>query len=125
MTKPAHDTNKTYIAIVTALTFIVPAIGFAVEPFISQTPLTFESFSKWFIFSAVGLRLFLAGIRQTTKPQFTAKQIFHIDNPDSFPIVIELGFANLCFGLVGLIYEVPVLRFKGIQQTVRGKKIKA
>jgi len=70
---------------------------------VSDIALTFELFSKWFIFSAVGLRLFLAGIRQITKPEFTAKQIFHIDNPDSLPIVIELGFANLCFGLVGLI----------------------
>lgn len=103
MTNPKQDTNKTYIGIVTALTFIVPAIGFVAEHFISDTALTFDLFSKWFIFSAVGLRLFLAGIRQTTKPEFTAKQIFHISNPDSLPIVIELGFANLCFGLVGLI----------------------
>lgn len=103
MTNPVQDVNKTYIAIVTALTFIIPAIGFVAEHFVSDTALTFELFSKWFIFSAVGLRLFLAGIRQTTKPEFTAKQIFHIDSPDSFPVVIELGFANLCFGLVGLI----------------------
>lgn len=103
MTDSEKGTNKTYITIVTVLTFIIPAIGFAVEHLISGSSLTFGLFSKWFVFSAVGLRLFLAGIRQITKPTFTAKQIFHIDNPDSLPIVIELGFANLCFGLVGLI----------------------
>jgi hypothetical protein len=103
MKSPTQDTNKTYIAIVTALTFIVPTIGFVIERSMSGAQFTFELFSKWFVFSAVGLRLFLAGIRQTTKPEFTAKQIFHINSPDSFPVVIELGFANLCFGLVGLI----------------------
>lgn len=103
MTNPANDINKTYIVVVTVLTFIVPALGFIVENFVSDTALTFELFGKWFIFSAVGLRLFLAGIRQTTNPAFTARQIFQIDSPESFPIVIELGFANLCFGIVGLI----------------------
>jgi hypothetical protein len=103
MASQTKDTNKTYIIIVTVLTFIVPSIGAAVEHFTSGAPQIFEVFCKWFIFSAVGLRLFLAGIRQTLKPEFTAKQIFHIDNPDSLPIVIELGFANLCFGLVGII----------------------
>lgn len=103
MTTPTQGANKTYIAIVTALTFIVPAIGFFIEYFANGTALTFELFSKWFILSAVGLRLLLAGIRQITKPGFTAQQIFHINDPDCFPIVMELGFANLCFGLVGLI----------------------
>ena len=56
-----------------------------------------------FIFYAVGLRLFLAGIKQTTNPAFTAKEIFHIDSPESFPILREIGFANLCFGQIGLI----------------------
>jgi hypothetical protein len=103
MTTPEKDTNKTYIVIVTVLTFIIPIVGFVAEHFVSDAPLTFSLFSKWFIFSAVGLRLFLAGIRQITKPSFTARQIFHITDPASLPIVIELGFANLCFGLVGLI----------------------
>jgi hypothetical protein len=95
--------NKQYIIIVTALTFILPILGFAIEHVVVFTPLTFELFGKWFIFSAVGLRLFLAGIRQSTNPAFTAKEIFHIQSENSFPIVRELGFANLCFGLVGII----------------------
>lgn len=103
MTIPAQGANKTYIVIVTVLTFIIPAIGFVIEDLMSGTTFNFEHFGKWFIFSAVGLRLFLAGIRQITKPAFTARQIFHIDSPECFPIVIELGFANLCFGLIGLI----------------------
>jgi hypothetical protein len=98
-----NGVNKTYIIVVSLLTFIFPAIGFIVDHLISKDRFTFELFCKWFVFSAVGLRLFLAGIRQITKPSFTAKEIFHIESPESFPIVRELGFANLCFGLVGII----------------------
>ena len=85
------------------MTFVIPIVGFFIEHFSQNVPLTFELFGKWFIFSAVGLRLFVAGLQQSTKPQFTAKEIFHIDNPESFPIVRELGFANSCFGLVGIV----------------------
>jgi hypothetical protein len=99
----ANDANKTYVIVVTVLTFILPTVSFVIDHMTSNAALTFELFSKWFIFSAVGLRLLLAGIRQTTKPSFTAKEIFHIGSPDSFPIIRELGFANLCFGLVGLV----------------------
>ncbi|MBS1763984.1 MAG: hypothetical protein JSS90_03330 [Bacteroidetes bacterium] len=95
--------NKFYIISVTTLTLVIPTIGFIAEHIITDTALTFELFSKWFIFSAVGLRLFLAGIKQVKNPEFTAKQIFHIDSPDSFPILRELGFANICFGLVGIV----------------------
>ena len=85
------------------MTFVIPLAGFFGEHFLQSSSLTFDLFSKWFIFSAVGLRLFVAGIQQTTKPAFTAKEIFHISSPDSYPIVRELGFSNLCFGLVGLV----------------------
>jgi hypothetical protein len=95
--------NKFYIISVTVLTFVIPTIGFLTEHFTAYTVLTFELFSKWFIFSAVGLRLFLAGIKQVKNPAFTAKEIFHLDSAESFPILRELGFANICFGLVGIV----------------------
>lgn len=95
--------NKFYIISVSVLTFIIPLIGCLAEFKVSGEVLNFTLFCKWFIFSAVGLRLFLAGIKQVKNPAFTAKQIFHIDSPDSFPILRELGFANICFGLVGII----------------------
>ena len=85
------------------MTFVIPIVSFFAEHFSQKIPLTFELFGKWFIFSAVGLRLFVAGIQQSTKPQFTAKEIFHIESPESFPLVRELGFANICFGLVGIV----------------------
>jgi hypothetical protein len=102
-TKDPSDVNKQYLIVVSVLTFVLPAIGFIADHLISNTSLTFALFGKWFIFSAVGIRLFVAGIRQTTKPSFTAQEIFHINSPDVLPVVRELGFANLCFGLVAII----------------------
>jgi hypothetical protein len=58
---------------------------------------------KWFLFWAVGARLFIAGLRQVTKPAFTAKEIFHITGDESFPVIRELGFANCCIGLINLL----------------------
>lgn len=95
--------SKKYFISVTLLTFIIPIVGFIIELSLENIPFTFNVFGKWFIFSAVGLRLLVAGIQQSVKPAFTAREIFHIQSSDSFPIVRELGFANLCFGLVGII----------------------
>jgi hypothetical protein len=96
--------NMQYLIAVSVLTFVLPAICTVAQLLINKdTKFLFELFGKWFIFFAVGLRLFLAGIKQITSPAFTAKEIFHINSIDSFPIVRELGFSNLCFGLIGLI----------------------
>jgi hypothetical protein len=85
------------------MTFVIPTVAFFTEHVLQNAIFTFEMFGKWFIFSAVGLRLFVAGIQQSIKPAFTAKEIFHINSSDSFPIVRELGFANICFGVIGMI----------------------
>ena len=94
MTNSRQGINKTYFIVVITLTIVFPLLGLAIDYFVSVVPLTFELFGKWFIFFAIGLRLFVAGIRQITKPAFTAKEIFHVDDPGSFPIVQELGFAQ-------------------------------
>lgn len=95
--------NTFYLVSVSVLTFVLPTIGFLSEHLVTETPLSFDLLGKWFIFSAVGLRLFLAGIKQVKNPAFTAKQIFHIESPDCYPILRELGFANICFGLVAIV----------------------
>jgi hypothetical protein len=100
----SSNTNKKYIFVVSMLTFVLPIICSEGQILINKDIFfSLELVGKWFIFSAVGLRLFIAGLKQTTDPAFTAKEIFHIDNPDGFPIVRELGFANLCFGLIGIV----------------------
>ena len=101
--KKPEQVNKGYIFGVSAITFLFPVVSAFVEIIISNQPPSFALFGKWFIFFAVGIRLLLAGIRQTVNPAFTAKEIFHIETTDSFPIIRELGFANICFGLIGLI----------------------
>ena len=57
---------------------------------------------KWFVFWAIGVRLFMAGMRQVARPQFTAEGIFEI-NKASFAIVREVGFGNLAMGALGLL----------------------
>lgn len=58
---------------------------------------------KWFVFWGVGARLATAGIKQMVTPEFTAKQIFEIEDPAAAKIVTELGFGNLAIGLVSLL----------------------
>ena len=45
----------------------------------------------------------MAGSKQITNPTFTLREIFEISSIESLPIVRELGFANLCSGLIGII----------------------
>lgn len=95
--------NRFYIISVSILTFVLPAIGCIAEHFVTGITLAFGLFGKWFLFFAVGVRLLLAGLKQVKNPEFTATQIFQIESPHGFPIVRELGFANICFGLVAIV----------------------
>jgi len=56
---------------------------------------------KWYVFWAVGVRLFMAGVRQVLQPQFTA-DIFAIKDTAAHAIVREVGFGNLAMGVLGL-----------------------
>jgi len=58
---------------------------------------------KWFVFWAIGVRLFTAGSRQTIKPGLTSEGMNAIKGVAAWPIVRELGFANIAIGLVGII----------------------
>jgi hypothetical protein len=95
--------NKRYFISVSLMMVVIPVVGFIIQHATGDLPLSFQLFGKWFIFSAAGLRLLLAGLQQSLNPAFTAKEIFHIDNLESHPIVRELGFANICFGIVGIV----------------------
>ena len=98
------ELNRPYLLVVLSLTLFLPGISVFVDYLLhSSQPVTIALIGKWFIFYAVGIRLFTAGLRQITKPAFTAKEIFHITDTSSYPIVRELGFANVCFGLIGII----------------------
>lgn len=102
--KSQHTFSKPYFFGILALTLIFPALSAYINWRTNQPgSISTELIGKWFIFWAVGFRLFIAGLRQVFNPSFTAKTIFHIETTDSHVIVKELGFANICFGLIGLI----------------------
>jgi hypothetical protein len=54
------------------------------------------------VFWSVGVRLFLAGLRQIFQPRYTAETILGVKDPDAMVIVRELGIANTAIGSAGL-----------------------
>ncbi len=92
-----------YFVAVVLLLVILPLASITIEVFSSGHALGLMFLTgKWFVFWAVGVRLFIAGARQVIQPQFTAKEIFDIREHGSFAIVREVGFANLSMGLLGI-----------------------
>lgn len=93
-----------YLFSVLLLTIVLPLASLAVEHFFLGSPLPLAALlGKWFVFWAAGIRLFVAGLRQLAQPQFTSKQIFHIETDEALLIVRELGVANLAIGTAGII----------------------
>jgi hypothetical protein len=93
-----------YLINVLATMLILPILSMAVEAAVKNIPLSMALMAKYFIGWAIGIRLLVAGLRQSTRPQFTAEQIFNIrDSSESLPIIRELGFANICLGLIGVV----------------------
>jgi hypothetical protein len=100
--------NPLYLVSAFGLTLLAPALCWALDP----SP---ASAVKWMAFWAVGVRLGLAGLRQLLNPRFTAQTIFGVADPASFPIVREVGMANLSFATLGLASAlVPAWRLAAI-----------
>jgi len=100
-----------YIVLVVLLLGVLPAGSVFAEHsvFHSAASIPFLM-GKWFTFWAVGVRLGLAGLRQSFQPQFTARRIFNIQSDDMLPIVQELGLANIAMGTLGLVsLAVPAM----------------
>lgn len=104
-----------YYVIVIATTLVLPIGATLIESFaLHGATGLIPLLGKWYVFFAVGARLFLAGLRQTFTPGFTLKEIFEIDAPEADHIVQELGFANLSMGALGLLALLdPVLAWAG------------
>lgn len=113
-----------YFLIVIATTIVLPIGSAMVEtwlyfqelfnqqvwivPGLPEVAITF--LGKWYVFWAGGVRLFLAGLRQTVRPGQTLTDIFEIDHPPAGQIVRELGFANLSTGLLCMLsLLIPIL----------------
>lgn len=94
-----------YVVMVIVLMVVAPIASTVVELSITgEWANAIATIGKWFLFWAVGVRLFVAGISQTVNPAFTAKNILgEKGNTGAVQIVQELGYANLGLGTVGLI----------------------
>ena len=92
-----------YMLTIVLLMFVFPLASILLELFVFKSGAgLLLLIGKWFVFWCVGLRLFLAGLRQAISPRFTAEEIFGIKSQEPLPIVEELGFANLSIGILGL-----------------------
>jgi len=94
--------NKIYLITVLALMLFLPLLSTLID-FSKNHQQIINLAGKWFIFWAIGVRLLMAGFKQVIDPAFTAQSIFHLTDKDAFVIVKELGLANICFGLIGVI----------------------
>lgn len=102
--------SKLYLWSVLLFMLVLPVVSILINGGYTEG-ISITLTGKWFVFWAIGVRLLTAGVRQVLKPEFTAKDIFHIDNKESFIIVKELGFANICFGLSGICsFSIPAWR---------------
>jgi len=90
-----------YFATVILFLLVLPVISVTLELSRHASTIMFLT-GKWFVFWSVGVRLFLAGVRQVVQPRFTAEEIFGVHDRGSFAIVREVGFANLSMGLLGI-----------------------
>jgi hypothetical protein len=92
-----------YFATVILLLFVFPVASMGAELVWGHASAdAMPLIGKWFVFWAVGVRLFIAGVRQVLQPQFTAESIFAIKDRAALPVVREIGFGNLAMGALGL-----------------------
>lgn len=99
----ARSKPSLYLVSILLFMVILPVVSILAEHFHNATALAWPVVGKWFVFWALGVRIFIAGIRQVSKPEFTAREIFHLNGSESFVIIKELGLSNICVGLLGIV----------------------
>ena len=101
--KLTNKGNYSYLIMNVLLLLVLPALCIFSEVLIEKEGPGWMLMGKWFIFWAVGIRLFTAGIKQSSNPEFTATKIFHLKTAESFVVIRELGFANIALGVMGIL----------------------
>jgi hypothetical protein len=101
-TGSAKKNKHAYLTMNVLLLIIFPTLSIAAEYIFEHEPFTWLLIGKWFIFWAIGIRLFTAGISQASNPGFTAG-IFHMKTQESYTVIRELGFANISLGIMGIL----------------------
>jgi hypothetical protein len=93
-----------YFYVVALLMFLLPAFSVFIEGYATESHNVMPYLlGKWFVFWSVGVRLLLAGLRQSAQPRFTAEAIFGLGENAQLQIIQELGYANISIGLLGLM----------------------
>jgi hypothetical protein len=92
-----------YLAAIILLMLALPLASAAIEATIFVVADPMLLIGKWFTFWAVGARLYLAGMSQVFRPQFTSEGILGIKDQAAHVIVREVGFGNLAIGTLGLL----------------------
>jgi len=94
-----------YPAALTLLLLVFPVTCIAMDALVFNAGASsfMDLVGKWFTFWAAGVRLFLAGFLQVTRPRFTANTIFGIKGASANPVVREVGFGNLSLGTLGVL----------------------
>jgi hypothetical protein len=80
-----------YVITVVLLMLVLPVVSILIAHFGFGSAIGWMLIGRWFVFCALGMRLFTAGIRQVIKPELTAKEIFHFTGEESYAVVRELG----------------------------------
>jgi hypothetical protein len=86
-----------------SLIVICPVTSAVIEYRFDHSASWGSSLFKWFVFWAVGIRLFYKGIRLASSPQFTGFSLSRLRSRDSYAILLELGFANMALGTMGIL----------------------
>ena len=93
-----------YLLMVISLMIILPSASVIAQILVSRSTANFAAIvGTWFLFWALGIRFFTAGLNQVIRPAFTSESIFRIKNPESNIIVRELGFANISTGTLCIL----------------------
>jgi hypothetical protein len=96
--------DKLYLYSIMLFMLILPVISLIIDNQVFNRDQAFIFLiGKWFVFWAIGVRLLIAGFKQVSDPAFTLEKIFNIKSIEGQIIVRELGFANICMGVLGTI----------------------
>lgn len=92
-----------YLPVVLLTMAVLPILSILVELAMGSAADPVFLIGKWFVFWAVGARMFAAGINQILRPSFTSEGIFGTSDKGAERIVVEVGFGNVAIGLIGLL----------------------
>lgn len=80
-----------------------PVLSGIIELLVQPNSQFIEVFGRWFVFWGIGIRLFIAGVRQIAKPNLTSEGLLGIRGKEAWILVRELGLTNLGIGSIGIL----------------------